>query len=364
MYKSFRVSNFRCFQELTLDSLERVNLVGGANNVGKTALLEALFVHCGRYSPELALRVNAFRGIEFVSLRPDASREAPWDSLFADFDTMKEIEIVGEMEPAGRELVFLKALREPEDLAGISKFEQHEAAEAPAKPENVMPSSGFARVLELRYEGSQRKGRNLMILDHKGVHLEPVPPPPPFPAFFHPARTRVPAKDQVQRFSNLQKSGKSDVLLKVLGLIEPRLSRVEILSDASEPVLHGHIGASRPIPLSAMGGGMVRLTDLVLHIGNAENGVALVDEIENGLHHSVLRKVWQAVGEMAREFNTQVFATTHSFECIEAAHKAFEESESHSFRFLRLERIKGTIRAVTYDRETLAAAIETGMEVR
>jgi AAA15 family ATPase/GTPase len=109
---------------------------------------------------------------------------------------------------------------------------------------------------------------------------------------------------------------------------------------------------------------MARLASLVLAIGNAPKGVVLVDEIENGLHHSILPKVWRAIGEVARQFNTQVFATTHSLECIMAAHRAFSESERYDFRLHRLERINETIRAVTYDQETLEAAIETGLEVR
>jgi len=102
----------------------------------------------------------------------------------------------------------------------------------------------------------------------------------------------------------------------------------------------------------------------VLAIGNAQNGVVLVDEIENGLHHSTLPNVWQAIGEVARQFKTQVFATTHSLECITAAHQAFSASERYDFRLHRLECTDETIRAVTYDQESLAAAIKTGLEVR
>jgi len=64
VYQSFEVGNFRCFRKLNLAQLERVNLIAGMNNVGKTALLEALFLHCSAYNPELTLRLNAFRGIE------------------------------------------------------------------------------------------------------------------------------------------------------------------------------------------------------------------------------------------------------------------------------------------------------------
>ena len=64
MYYKFTIDNFRGFKNLTLNSLKRVNLISGKNNVGKTSLLEALFIHCGAFNPDLILRVNAFRGIQ------------------------------------------------------------------------------------------------------------------------------------------------------------------------------------------------------------------------------------------------------------------------------------------------------------
>ena len=47
MYKSFNIKNFRCFNDLEFKPLERVNLIAGKNNVGKTALLEAIWMHHG-----------------------------------------------------------------------------------------------------------------------------------------------------------------------------------------------------------------------------------------------------------------------------------------------------------------------------
>lgn len=69
MYKSLELKNFRCFQRLEIQDLERVNVIAGTNNVGKTALLEALFLHCGAYNPALTVKVSAFRGIESVRSR-------------------------------------------------------------------------------------------------------------------------------------------------------------------------------------------------------------------------------------------------------------------------------------------------------
>ena len=87
MYKSFEANNFRCFRELKLTELDLVNLIAGKYNVGKTALLEAMFLHCGAYNHELTLRVNAFRGIEAINIEFTGWAETPWDSIFNQFDT-------------------------------------------------------------------------------------------------------------------------------------------------------------------------------------------------------------------------------------------------------------------------------------
>lgn len=60
---SFTVENFRCFKKLTIEPLERINLIGGTNNVGKTTLLEAIYLHFGINNVELPLMLNENRGI-------------------------------------------------------------------------------------------------------------------------------------------------------------------------------------------------------------------------------------------------------------------------------------------------------------
>lgn len=360
MYHSFTVSNFRCFRELTITDIERVNLIAGLNNVGKSALLEALFIHCGAYNPELTLRLQGFRGIETMKVELRGDIETPWDSLFSGFDTSKRVELVGEDPATGRRLLRLTVVRQPEELSKIGEFIQHD----PDKPATIPLSSEGAHVLELEYQEPKRHGRYHTIFDQRGVRTTPIPPPPPFPAFHLSARGRIPLAEDAERFGKLEILRKQDVLLKALQVIEPRLQRLAVVVAAGVPMLHGDVGLARLVPLPFIGDGMGRLASLVVAVGNAPNGVVLVDEVENGLHHSILPKVWRAIGEVARDFNTQVFATTHSLECIVAAHNAFAEGGLYDFRLHRLERRNEIIHAVTYDEETLAAAIETGLEVR
>lgn len=369
MYRSFEVKNFRCFHRLSLMNLERVNLIAGVNNIGKTALLEALFLHCGAYNPALALKVNTFRGIETVKIELGRWAEAPWDSLFFNFDVSQNIELRGKNTLTGDRVLQLRVLHKPDELAGLARFIPHASNDTQGvlgsdETQESPSSSEVAKVLELWYQEGEQVESYYLILDQRGVRIEPIPPAPPFPAFFQSARTRIPLKEEAERFGKLEIRGEQGAVLQVLRLIEPRLERLAVVVIAGEPILHGDVGTGRLMPLPVMGEGMTRLASLVMHIGNAPNGVVLVDEIENGLHHTVLTKVWHAIAQVARRFNAQIFATTHSMECIVAAHRAFSESERYDFRLHRLEHVDGAIRAVTYDQETLEAAIEAGLEVR
>ena len=63
MYNLFKIRNFKCFNDFTYPNLKRINLITGVNNVGKTALLEAFFIHCGLYNPSLIARTFLFRDL-------------------------------------------------------------------------------------------------------------------------------------------------------------------------------------------------------------------------------------------------------------------------------------------------------------
>lgn len=77
-----------------------------------------------------------------------------------------------------------------------------------------------------------------------------------------------------------------------------------------------------------------------------------------------MSKLWRTLSALAKRYNVQVFATTHSMECVLAAHEAFREQDPYDFSLYRLDQVKGDIRAVRYNKETLAAAVETNLEVR
>jgi hypothetical protein len=288
--------------------------------------------------------------------------ETPWGALFASFDVSKSIELIGRDTVQGRRSVRLRVLRDPDDLARLA--DQIQPAPVTAIRESPV-SYETVHVLELQCEQGEGIRTYVMILGPDKPAIRPVPPPPPFPAVFLAARKRIGLEEDAERFAKLQLTGQEDVVLNALRQLEPRLSRLAmVVLTGGLPVIHGDIGLPKLVPLPDMGEGMARLASLVLAVGYAAGGAVLVDEIENGLHYSVLSRVWQVLSDAARQFDVQVFATTHSRECIVSAHQAFSGTDMYDFRFHRLERVEGRIRAVTYPRETLEAAIETRLEVR
>lgn len=176
---------------------------------------------------------------------------------------------------------------------------------------------------------------------------------------------RVGPPELAARFGRAEIAGYLGDVEDVMRLIEPRLRRLTAVPTAEGPALiYGDVGTGRIIPIALMGSGFSRLLELTLAFEEVNNGSILIDEIENGLHYSVLNGVWSAINHLSQKFNVQVFATTHSYECIVAANNAFTESESDELHLHHLYRRNERVKAVTYSKEALHTNIEYSWELR
>src|SRR5262249_57748030 len=110
--------------------------------------------------------------------------------------------------------------------------------------------------------------------------------------------------------------------------------------------------------------GMDRLLGIALALVNAKDGILLIDEIESGLHYSVQPDVWRLVFATVQRLNVQVFATTHSWDCIAAFQQAAEENKDEEGLLIRLENKKGKIVATEFDERRLGIATREEIEVR
>ena len=118
------------------------------------------------------------------------------------------------------------------------------------------------------------------------------------------------------------------------------------------------------MPLRSLGDGAVRLFGVALALANSQGGFLLIDEAENGIHYSIQRDFWRMVLLTAQENNVQVFATTHSWDCVAGFAQAAVEAEGVEGALVRLDSDGENIRAVEYSERQLHVAAEQGIEVR
>lgn len=355
-FSTFSIKNFRCFKSFTFDSIERINLIGGMNNAGKTTLLETIFLLLGTTNIHIVLKLNAFRGMESMDGNATSIRDMAWAHLFHNYDNQLIIAINGGL--VGDKQISITLKETSGQILTIPLGESEGKV-------TISSSSVLAQALQLQYKNIKNKiySVNLQI-DSKGINFQPPLVEPLFPGIFLTARRRPSSMENASRYGQLDVVENQSNILTALKIIEPRLKRLSTIVIGSVPMIHGDIGIGRMLPLAVMGDGLGSLASLLLAISSAAGGVVLIDEIENGLHYSVMVQVWKAIAEAARHYDTQIFATTHSWECIESAHEAFLTSGPYDFRYHRLEQKDDTINAVTFDQSTLQTTIESGWEVR
>lgn len=369
MYKSFHVENFRSFSQLEIRGLRTLNLVTGLNNVGKTVLLEALLLHAGGPDLRLVQMLNLpraprarFRQYPYGSRYPHVSN-GDLEVLFHNFDTKRDVVLRGAGTPApfGKELRLRLRPVPPERLDDEVEQERLFREEAGVEAGRRRPMS-----LEMLDE----RERTIATLDYRGLRTRgDVAFPDQLPAIYLPARERVDPIEDAERFGTLDVEGRVELLQEAVKIIEPRLRRISVVVTNELPSLHADIGLGRTVPVALLGDGMGRLVSIILAISNAHGGIALIDEIENGLHHTVMQKVIAVMARAAELMDTQVVASTHSLECVRAAHRAFRASSELDPRALSVHRLErdseeDATTAHTYDIDTLAAAVDSDLEVR
>jgi predicted ATPase len=160
----------------------------------------------------------------------------------------------------------------------------------------------------------------------------------------------------------------SQEVVKSLNLIAPEITDIGLVESMVAPreriPLVRVSGSGEPLPLRSMGDGITRLFHITLALANARNGILLIDEFENGLHWSIQREVWNTIFRLADILDVQVFASTHSRDCIQGFADAWINNSTQGSLFRLDAGAEGPIRAKSYTLETLNDSLDTAVEIR
>ena len=358
---SLEIKNFRAFKHLRIEKLGRVNLIVGKNNVGKTSVLEALRLY--------ASKGDAYDIFSLLKNRNELSR--------SDSDTDFRLEIIDFSELLtslrylfhGREDV--KALHNGIVISTIKNILTPESSIVidvafpydDFKPGNntqfapqlqVVVNDEFTFSTKLHqshfYKRTQQR-KSLKEVPH--IYIA---------AYGLNLRTAENYWDQIS-LSSLE-----DDVLAALRLISPQIERINFIGGSSSSEIRFPMtkvsGIDKPFPLASLGEGMNRMLGIALALVNAKDGMLLIDEVDTGLHYSVLPEMWNLIFEVAHRLNVQVFATSHSWDCIQAFQQAADANTDEEGMLIRLEQRKDGIRAVTFDEEELSVVAREQIEVR
>ena len=356
MITQIDIKGFKGFNHLHIPQLTRTTLVGGKNNTGKTSLLEAIFLFFDRINPQMVTNQFARRGVGVLPLVP----ETVWAPIFFDYQMEKKISIAIKRGNSAEtmEVAFNKNYIPPVVQAKKAGQEGHRQIRTDQK---LTPT--YALDIAYKTNGTKDTSHLLIGVEGLGLHVDKVQIKKG-PVSIIAARSPVNPNEDAEKYGKLDIMGKQAEILKFLQVIEPKLKSLSSVSIGNISMIHGDIGLSRKIPLSYMGEGVAKLLSIILAIANSQEGIVLIDEFENGIHYSVMQKVWEGIGLAAKDFNCQVIATTHSYECLTAAYNGFSGNLQNDFSYLRLDKANGETTAKVFDYEMLKTAIDANMEVR
>lgn len=346
MLQKLTIQHFRGFRELEINRLGRVNLFTGRNNAGKTSVLEAAFLLSGGGNARMAVNANIVRKL---ATSRQAVASVMWRPLFYSLETHRPVSLQACHSSLG-DLELQLNLTHPETIKMPLDGQDESTLSAIGEPGLDFEFTGSGGETS---QGRVRPGLTDIEIEQAALDV-------PFPCSLL-SSSAANEREDAMTLGQLRTRKQGELLLEALRVIEPRLTLVEDSAASGEPMIWCDIGLDELVPLASMGDGMVRIARVVLAIAGCPGGVVLIDEVENGLHHGVLSKIWRVVQAAAEKFDVQVFATTHSFECVSAAHHALGKD---GLFLHRLEKDGDTNRCVTYTGEKIEAAIRHDLEVR
>lgn len=327
--RKLQVSRFRSFRDLEIEGFGQVNLITGKNNAGKSTLLEAIRILATQGSHATLQAILSYREESGQPSEDSGLQATPEDfgafcSLFTDFPTIADcvepLEIAAETDKERETRVSIKVGWYTEQLdpeAGRRYI--------PVGGDLFGETGGFP-ALEVRSGGRTRtirfdRMRQPFLRSALGTSEGELGPCVYLDPFSSRSTTQLGGMWDAIALTEAEKA-----VVGALRIISPEIEAVSMIGSnsgsRSRTAIARCAGHAHPVPIRSFGDGVNRLFGIVLSLTAARGGILLVDEIENGLHHSILARVWQTIFDMARDLGLQVFATTHSWDCIEAFQEA------------------------------------------
>jgi ABC-type branched-subunit amino acid transport system ATPase component len=385
MLQSLKIEGFRGFQNFEMANLGRINLLVGKNNSGKTSILEAIQFLYAQNNIDIFLETISYRG-EFgwsESNLPSRTKVFEICHLFPGHEIIPSKKII--ISGYGKSYLASVTISVESIPIQLSLFSDKNDDINQNNDNNFDNEEWGKLILSIGWIGSQkpielellangtlardsiRRIASLSRISHKigidnKIKLKFLTP------------FSLTSSDMAALFDNIVLSPLEDLIIESLKIIEPKIERIasvgsgKYLTSNNLGVRGGFLikikNHDQPIPIGSLGDGFWRMLGLVLAMVNLDNGILLVDEIDSGLHFTVMTDMWKVVWETAKKLNIQVFATTHSRDCWQSLAELITEEKitDNEITIQRIDREKS--QSVIFDPEEIVIAATSNLEVR
>ncbi len=375
---SLEIENFRCFRHLKIPKLGRVNLITGKNNVGKSALLEGIWLYFHGFSPTVIRQVLVSRE-ELIEAPYYSGRDQVQKSLFDEtLFSNPSINIIRHLffgrnlnnsnntirissgKETGTSLQLVERLTKDlwESIHNIPYHTPYEEIDDSLEEPHIVITSadGTMKLFNLEKSLNVRRTNNRIITNNSNAPLQYV------------KMNGLSGPEVVRLWDRISLTEFENYVIESLKILHSGIQQLGFFSENDNPNRVAFIkvqGDAERVPIRSLGDGINRLLALSLSLANCRNGIILLDEMDSGLHYSVLYDLWRIIFETAKKLNIQVFATTHSKECIDAFQKmSAEDNDPNSGMLIRLENQDGDIVATNFDEDGLETMMRYKLEVR
>jgi len=360
-FKSLHICNFRAINDLKVDDFAQVNIFTGANNCGKTSILEALFLLSGMSNPQLSLLIHQWRGLSLHT-------NDDFSFLFRDMDFSHEVKIEGLLEGQLRTLhikpPYIKVTANNKFVIGdkVEFTVKGTRATITGLGSDVENTTKAIPPNSLLFEFSENQAGPKYVSSislNDGSMEIPQPYKEPLRCAYN--NTKIAPASLPKSLEAVFVNKDEKLITSTLRVIDERIVPIKM---GAGNMIFADIGIRKLIPINLMGEGITRVLSILADMTAVGNGVLLVAEIENGLHHTSLKALWTAVFLSVKKHNVQIFLTTHSDECVAAMEEARQAAKFDDVMMYRISRKGDTHKPVSYTPDLISGVIEDNYEFR
>jgi len=354
MINSIEINRFRGIEKLKLDDFDRINIITGKNNAGKSSILEAFFAFMDFTSPDMFNKINGFRGKNTIFYDTNI-----WEPLFLNMNTDDGYIIKIEKDGDNYELetikdnTFVPGNVSTVPAAIVSQFRTAAKEKYSLKYKMIDSDKNYTSGHYLvANEGI------LLVPDREWTEENKVP-------YQHTQyiNTQIARTESVtDKVSKLELGGQKRELIEILKIIDDEIEDLITLTSSGYAQLYVKKQGS-VLPISYAGDGINKLLFIVLSIMCNSGAIILIDEIDAGFHYSMYEKLWKTISKTSKKYDCQIFATTHSYEAIVGAVDGMSDDKD-DLAYYRIAKKNTNHTAYKYDYDELKAAVDANMEVR